>query len=37
MAKQCRTVTVTEPIDNPALRDLVDELRTQASAARGRR
>ena len=35
--KQCRTVTITEPIDNPALRVLVDELRMQASAARGRR
>jgi hypothetical protein len=33
----CRTLTVTEPIDNPALRDLVSALRAHAKAARGRR
>ena len=33
-AGQCRTVTLREPIADPALRDLVAELRTQASAAR---
>jgi emfourin len=30
---QCRTVTVSEPIANPALRDLVDALRTHARTA----
>jgi hypothetical protein len=31
---QCRAVTVREPIGDRALRDLVDELRDQARAAR---
>jgi hypothetical protein len=31
---QCRTVTVREPIADPALRDLVAELRDKAMAAR---
>ena len=31
---RCKTVTVREPIANPALRDLVDALRDQALAAR---
>jgi hypothetical protein len=33
-AGQCKTVTVHEPIADPALRDLVAELRQQARAAR---
>jgi hypothetical protein len=32
---QCKTVTVAEPIENAALRDLVAELREHARAARG--
>jgi hypothetical protein len=32
--RQCRTLTVTEPIADPALRELVAELRVQANAAR---
>ena len=31
---RCRTVTVREPIDDPALRDLVGELRDRAAAVR---
>lgn len=31
---RCRTVTVREPIANPALRDLVDTLRDKAIAVR---
>ena len=31
---RCKTVTVREPIANPALRDLVDVLRDKALAAR---
>ncbi len=31
---QCRTVTVPEPIADPALRELVDELAQHAAAAR---
>jgi hypothetical protein len=34
---RCKTVTVREPIANPALRDLVDALRDKALAARRRR
>jgi hypothetical protein len=34
--RQCRTLTVTEPIANAALRDLVAELRAHARAPRGR-
>jgi len=34
---QCRTLTVTEPIADDALRDLVAELRAHADALRGRR
>ena len=33
---RCGTVTVSEPIANPALRDLVAELRVQARQARSR-
>jgi hypothetical protein len=35
--RQCRTVTVTEPIDNAAMRDLVAELRLHANAVRSHR
>jgi len=35
--RRCRTVTVAEPIANAALRELVAELRTHASAARSQR
>jgi len=34
---QCRTLTVTEPITDDALRDLIAELRAHADALRGRR
>jgi hypothetical protein len=34
---QCRTLTVTEPIADDALRDLVTALRAHADAQRGRR
>ena len=34
---QCRTLTVTEPIADGALRELVAELRAHADAQRGRR
>ena len=34
---ECRTVTVSEPIANPALRDLVAELRVHADARRAGR
>lgn len=34
---KCRTVTVTEPIADDALRDLVAELRSHADAQRGQR
>lgn len=34
---QCRTVTVREPIADPALLDLVGALRNRAAAARGAR
>ena len=33
---RCKTVTVREPIANPALRDLIDALRDKALAARRR-
>ena len=36
-AGQCRTVTVTEPIADDALRDLVTELRAHADAQRAQR
>ena len=35
--QQCRTVTVAEPIENRPMRDLIEELRSHASAARSRR
>jgi hypothetical protein len=35
--QQCKTVCVTEPIADPALRDLVTALGSQATAARRRR
>jgi hypothetical protein len=35
--QQCRTVTIEEPIENPALRDLVTELRERASVVRSDR
>ena len=34
---RCKTVTVREPIANPALRDLIDTLRDKAAAARAKR
>jgi hypothetical protein len=34
---RCRTMTVHEPISDPALRDLVDEVRAQARSVRAKR
>ena len=34
---RCRSVTITEPIDDAPLRELVAELRSHARAARGSR